>query len=94
MDRASAVFCTLALAASVAAAAIGFRLAALPRDAIERAATPARAETLPDVELGGGFGKVPVVELVGYYIENPRQVPATGGAPGAAPARPKRFGGC
>jgi hypothetical protein len=51
-----------------------------------------RLETLPDVDLGGGFGRVSVIDLIGYYIENP---PATANAAGgdAAPAA-RRFGGC
>ena len=90
MDRSSAVFCLLALAASLALAGLGFSLAALPRETIAAATTPAAPESLPDVDLGEGFGKVPVLELVGYYLDNP---------PGTAASRvekrsTKRFGGC
>jgi hypothetical protein len=95
MDRASWIFCVGALATSLALAALGFRLAALPRDALDRAAAPVRAEALPDVDLGGGFGKVPVVELVGHYLENPPAATAQGATAPAPGARaPKRFGGC
>lgn len=90
MDRSSVVFCLCALAASLALAGLGFSLAALPKEALTAAATPAAPESLPDVDLGEGFGKVPVLELVGYYVENP---------PEGAASRPtrrstKRFGGC
>lgn len=71
--------------------ALGFRLAALPRATIEAATRPAPAESLPDVDVGGGFGRVPVIDLVGYYIENP---PAPAGAGGDAPPAVRRFGGC
>ncbi len=91
MNRESLVFCASALAVTAVVCAVGYSLAALPRDAIEAAKKPAQAETLPDLDLGGGFGKVSVIELVGFYVENPPAPPGTGGA--AAPAT-KRFGGC
>jgi hypothetical protein len=94
MDRSSWIFCIGALATSVALAALGFRLAALPREALDRSATPVRAETLPDIELGGGFGKVPVTELVGYYLENPPDTLRGRAHPVPERAAPKRFGGC
>jgi hypothetical protein len=84
INRESAIFCAAALAASLVASGVGFSLAALPREAVK-----APAETLPDIDLGGGFGRVSVMDLVGYYIENP---PA-GGAADAVPAA-RRFGGC
>lgn len=91
MNRESLIFCAVAMAIAVAVCAIGFRIAALPADVVAAAGKPAPAETLPDVELGGGFGKVSVIDLVGFYVENP---PAAAGAgDGAAPAT-KRFGGC
>lgn len=91
MNRESLLFCSIALGLSVAACALGYRWAALPPDAVHAAAAPAAAETLPDVDLGGGFGTVPVVELLGYYVENP---PAPAAAGSAAPAATQRFGGC
>ncbi len=92
MNRESLVFCTAALIVAVAVCAVGFRLAALPRDAVDAAMRPAPAEALPDVDIGGGFGKVSVIDLIGYYIENP---PAKANAAGgdAVPAA-RRFGGC
>ncbi len=92
MNRESLIFCVAALVVALAVCAVGFRLAALPRDAIDAAKRPAAPETLPDVDLGGGFGRVSVIDLIGYYIENP---PATANATGgdAAPAA-RRFGGC
>lgn len=91
MNRESMIFCTLALSIAVAVCAAGFRIAALPPDAVAAAGRPVPAESLPDVDVGGGFGKVSVIDLVGFYVENP---PAAAGAgDGAAPAT-KRFGGC
>jgi len=91
INRESLIFCASALAVTVAVCAEGYSLAALPRETIEAAAKPAAAETLPDVDPGGGFGKVSVIELVGFYIENP---PGPKGAGGDAAPAVKRFGGC
>ena len=92
MNRESLIFCVAALVVALAVCAVGFRLAALPRDVVDAAKRPAAPETLPDVDLGGGFGRVSVIDLIGYYIENP---PAKANAAGgdAAPAA-RRFGGC
>lgn len=89
MNRESWLFCIGTLAASLAVCAIGFSFAALPQEAVEAARRPAPAEALPDIDLGGGFGKVPVVELLGYYIENPPAPTGTAAVPAV-----KRFGGC
>ncbi len=92
MNRESLIFCVAALVVALAVCAAGFRLAALPRDAVDAAKRPAAPETLPDVDLGGGFGRVSVIDLIGYYIENPPATPNAAGGD-AAPAA-KRFGGC
>lgn len=91
MSRESLIFCGAALVVTVVVSAVGFSLAALPRSAVEAAKKPTAAENLPDIDLGGGFGKVSVLELVGYYIENP---PASKGAGADAGPGVKRFGGC
>lgn len=90
MNRQSVIFCALAIAASLLVSAVGFRLAALPPEVVEAARRAAPAETLPDVDLGEGFGRVSVIDLVAYYVENP---PAPR-APDAAAAPARRFGGC
>ena len=91
INRESAIFCGAAVVVTVAVFVFGFSLAALPRAAIDTAMQPAAAQDLPDVDLGGGFGKVSVIDLVGYYIENP---PAPKGSGGDAAPAIKRFGGC
>ncbi len=91
MNRESLLFCVGALALTVVVLAAGFGLAALPPETVAAARRPVAAETLPDVELGGGFGTVTVIDLLGFYLEHP---PAPAGAAGAAPAATKRFGGC
>lgn len=90
MDRASLIFCAAALALSFAVSAAGFSLAALPPEVVRAARTPTPAEKLPPVDLGGGFGQVSVIDLVGYYIDNPPAPAATS----AGPAAVRHFGGC
>ena len=89
LDRTGVIFCSAGVVLAALACTIGFTLAALPPEKLQAARTPAGPETLPDVEIPG-FGKVSVVDLMGYYIDNPPPPP---GAPGSAPA-PQRFGGC
>lgn len=89
LNRTGVIFCVASLAVTAAVCAAGFSLAALPRATVEAARTPAPPEALPDLDLGA-FGRVSVIELVGYYLDNP-PAPAAAGAT-TAPAR--RFGGC
>lgn len=88
MDRESIFFCAGSLVVSVALAWICFPLAALDRDTVEMAKTPQPAEVMPDIDVGGGFGKLPAIELIGYYVENPPAVSAAAAAPEI------KFGGC
>jgi hypothetical protein len=85
MDRSSLIFCLSALVLSFAAAAAGYRYAALPEGRLAASQVPVPAEQLGEVDLGD-FGTVPVTELVTYYLENP---PAADSAPRAV-----RFQGC
>lgn len=89
LNRTGLIFCSVSLVLAGAVCAAGFSLAALPRETVVASKTPAPPEALPELDLPG-FGKVSVIDLVGYYIDNPPAPPAAGGAPVAA----KRFGGC
>jgi len=89
LNRTGVLFCSVSLVVTVVVCAVGFSLAALPRETIAASKQPAPPETLPEVDLPG-FGKVSVIDLMGYYIDNP---PASVAA-SAAPAAVKRFGGC
>ncbi|MCL4747214.1 MAG: hypothetical protein KJZ83_17615 [Burkholderiaceae bacterium] len=91
MNRESIVFCLLAVAVALGVCALGFTIAALPAATSAAAGRPVPAETLGEVDLGGAWGKVSVIELVGFYVENP---PAAKSAAGAAVPATKRFGGC
>jgi hypothetical protein len=90
LNRTGVVFCSVSLALAGVVCAIGFSLAALPRATIEAAKHPVPPESLPELDLPG-FGRVTVLDLMGYYIDNP-PVPASVG--GGAPPAVKRFGGC
>jgi hypothetical protein len=90
MDRASLIFCVGALTLSLAVAAIAYPHAAIPADQLARAAKPQPAEALGSVDVGNGFGSVPVATLMDYYISHPPV--ETVSAPAAAPHI--RFGGC
>lgn len=89
LNRTGVIFCSVSLVLTVAVCAVGFSLAALPRETIAASKQPAPPETLPELDLPG-FGKVTVIDLMGYYIDNPPAPASVGGAPVAA----KRFGGC
>jgi hypothetical protein len=90
LNRTGVIFCSVSLVVAAVVCAVGFTIAALPRATIEAAKKPATPETLPELDIPG-FGKTSVIDLMGYYIDNP---PAPVGAGAAAPAATKRFGGC
>lgn len=90
MNRVSIIFCTVSLIVTAVVLGAGFNLAAMPRQTVAAAKKPVPPESLPDIDMPG-FGKVSVLDLVGYYIENP---PATATAVGGAATSTKRFGGC
>jgi hypothetical protein len=78
----------MSLVVSLGLAAIAYPFAAIPAAEAATARAPLPAEEMEDVDLGD-FGVVSVLELVGYYIENP---PAS--EVGAAGGKKKRFQGC
>ncbi|ESQ16172.1 MAG: hypothetical protein N838_06540 [Thiohalocapsa sp. PB-PSB1] len=84
------LFCTGSLAASLGLAAVLYPYAIVDRDIVDRARKAQPMETLPDVDLGEDFGQLPVVELMGYYIDNPPQDSGTH----AAKPEQTHFGGC
>lgn len=90
MDRASLIFCVGALALSLLVAVVAYPYAAVSADQLALAAKPQPAESLGSVDVGNGFGEVPVTKLMDYYISNPPAQPVS--APAAAPQI--HFGGC
>ncbi len=78
MDRSSLMFCVAVVLGSIAVAAAAFPLAALSPAELAQSKTPLEADEMGAVDLGD-FGTVSVLDLVGYYIENPPapEVPGT-----------------
>ncbi|HCQ64932.1 MAG TPA: hypothetical protein DIU07_07080 [Rhodobacteraceae bacterium] len=90
MERSSWIFIAGSLVATVLVSWIAFPFAAMDRDVVERAAAPQPAEALGTVDVGQGFGELPVEELMLYYVENPPAAPQAG----AVAAPEIKFGGC
>jgi len=88
MDKTSLLFCVGSLAVSLLVAVVAFPFMAMDAETVAAAATPQPAHEMGSVDVGEGFGELPVEELMAYYIDNP---PAAA-EPGAAPE--VRFGGC
>jgi len=90
LDRIGVIFCSAGVVSAMIACSVGFALAALPPEKLGAALTPVPPENLPDVVIPG-FGTVSVMDLMGYYIDNP---PAPPGASGDTAPAVQRFGGC
>ena len=84
------LFCVGSLAASLGLAAVLYPYAVVDQAVIDAASVPQPMETLPDVDVGPDFGVLPVVELMGYFLENP---PQSTGTDTPEPER-QHFGGC
>ncbi|MCW8882034.1 hypothetical protein [Sedimenticola selenatireducens] len=88
MRREIVVFNVLSVLVTLGISAVLFSYAAIPEEKRLAASQPKPMEDFADVDLGADFGQIPVVDLVGYYLENP-PVKATGSAPVK-----RHFGGC
>lgn len=89
MDRASLLFCAIALGLSILVGAIALPFASISPDKLARARSVVPAASLGTIDLGG-YGKVSVADLVTYYSENP---PARKQAGATEPSK-VRFEGC
>ncbi len=82
------LFCAATLFATLGLSALLYPHSALSTQASLAANTPSPMENFADLDLGEDFGVVSVIDLLGFYIENPP-------APDAVQAEPKKqFGGC
>lgn len=90
LDRTGVIFCSAGVVLATVACSVGFALAAMPAEKVAAAQAAVPPDSLPDVVIPG-FGTVSVMDLMGYYIDNPPAPPSAGGE--AAPAA-QRFGGC
>jgi len=88
MDRDSIIFCIGSLAVSLLVAVVAFPFFAMDAETVAAAQKPKPAYEMGSVNVGSGFGELPVEELMSYYVENPPAAEAAGAAPEI------RFGGC
>jgi len=89
--RQTLLFCSGSLALTLGLAAALYPFASVSEDALLRSRTAQAPEDMADVNLGPDFGTLPVIELMGYYMENPPAPPEPG--TDHAPRR-QQFGGC
>ncbi len=86
MDKASLIFCSAVLSASLAVAALAIPMASVSDKTLAKSNAVVDSEKVGMMDLGS-FGKVSVKDLTDYYMENPPVV--TAGA-----VRKVRFEGC
>ena len=70
MDKSSIIFCIGSLLVCLGIAIITYPAASISRETLANANTPMDAEIMQDIDLGD-FGKVTVLEMLDYYLENP-----------------------
>ena len=70
MDRSSIIFCIGSVLFCLGIAIFTFPAASVSRETLTNANTPMDAEKMQDIDLGD-FGKVTVLEMLDYYLENP-----------------------
>ena len=70
MDRAIMIFCGASLAASLLISILFVPASRVSTDRLQKSRVATPAYELDDVDMGE-FGRVPVQELVDYYIDNP-----------------------
>ena len=70
MDRSIIIFCIGSLLVCLGIAIFAFPVASVSKETIANANTPKDAEKIQDIDLGD-FGKVTVLEMLDYYLENP-----------------------
>lgn len=80
------IFCGSALGICLLIAVVAFPFAAMSKAQVTTANSVVSAEQLGEMELGD-FGKISVLDLVSYYMENPPEV-------GSAAPKKIRFEGC
>ena len=70
MDRSSIIFCIGSVLVSLGVVIFTIPAASISRETLSNANTPMDAEKMQDIDLGD-FGKVTVLEMLDYYLENP-----------------------
>jgi hypothetical protein len=70
MDRSSIIFCIGSVLVCLGIVIFTLPAASVSRETLTNANTPMDAEKMLDIDLGD-FGKVTVLEMLDYYLENP-----------------------
>ena len=70
MDSSSIIFCFGSVLVCLGIAIFTFPAASVSRQILTKANTPMAAEKMQDIDLGD-FGKVTVLEMLDYFLENP-----------------------
>ncbi|PLY12659.1 MAG: hypothetical protein C0631_16395 [Sedimenticola sp.] len=83
------VFAVLSLIISLGVSAALFPFSAVNDEIRIGATKPRPMEEFPDVDLGPDYGEVPVIELMGYYLENPPVKQSE-----TSVTKQQHFGGC
>jgi hypothetical protein len=87
------LFCVATVLLFLLISVVGFHFAALSADTVEAATIPQPVEAFTrPIDLGAPYGKVPVSELMQYWITNPPRQSAKAGSATGAPV--SNFGGC
>jgi len=83
------LFCILSLVGSIGLSYALYPSASSTKITESKTAMPME-DFYQDFDLGEDFGPMSVIDLMGYYLENP----PTPTAPGAAAVPKRQFGGC
>ena len=83
-------FCGAALFASIGLCILLMPEASMSTDELTSLQTPRAMEDYEPIDLGEEFGELLVLDLIGYYLDNP---PAPE-SPLSSPKRKQQFGGC
>ena len=89
---ASLIFCIASLLLTIGLSFLLYPYATLSPDELANLNTPKPMEDFDEViDLGEDYGALTLIDLMGYYLDNPPVITA-GGQAQAEPAR--QFGGC
>jgi len=89
MNSRIVIFNVLSLVITLGLCVLLFQMTAMSDEAVQAAKVPLSAEEFEDVDLGEDYGPMSVIELMGYYMENPPQPPEAGQV-----EQKQHFGGC
>jgi hypothetical protein len=83
-------FCSLSLVLTIALCGVLYSTTSMSSKQVIMAATPQPMEDFDMIDLGEDYGMISVVELLGYYLDNPPELEVSTGVK----PRKLQFGGC